>query len=1738
MSYATMEEGGEGVVPEQNVSKAAGEEVELDDEDEDEDIDFNPFLQHSPSPEASSSLSSENEEGLDEDANDQLEGEENGTTWLELGSDVEEDEFADEDEDIDEDENVEDNNEEVGDQPEENQQGLTTGLDREDMDNNALDTCYAEGELPAHECEIGEAIDSNGGDGSGSDESAKKLADRAEEELLGQTMDALPDLKSPRKSIIERQRCQTDNEDVEDAIFKRTRARYSLADLSLDELETFLQESDEDDYFQNVDDEEEYRKFLAAVTGKSEGNDKVAQNKEDEDDDDEDNDADFEIEIEEALESDDETALGKGRKRKHWETFRRPETRKKSRQRTSFQTKDRLLGLAKTPLRPLLPSTTNSQTRSCYTEGKIITSDQTSHDGLQIEKTDLINGFTAHQIGQLHCLIYEHVQLLIQVFSLCVLDPSRQQTAQEARKMLIEFVDKRDEVLSWKKTPFPDFCFHRPYIHPSVSENVQLHPMPMLSDPFIKRIHPLETSEAQNTCQNTKPSRPSNIVTASSLANDVSFPSSYRGITPGNCSENPGIAGGDSVANGMESGWVPTISGPIWSVLDAAPVGLVKDFLTDVATVVQDYRKRHVEFGEYHSQCERGPLFSLPVTDPGLQAQKLARGMASSGTSVVSSSQPQQKKTMAAALVESTKKQSVALVPKDIVKVVQRFYPLLNTALFPHKPPPTATANRVLFTDAEDELLAMGLMAYNNDWKAIQQRFLPCKSMHQIFVRQKNRSSSRAPENSIKAVRRMKASPLTPEEKACIHEGLKVLKSDWIKVWQYCVPYRDPALLPRQWRIAQGIQKSYKTDDATKERRRLYEARRRRLKAAMKEGGAAVDIEVEVQGQQIENDDGEENSADDNAEDAEEAYVHEAFLADWKPSTSGFMATAVPAPRVLDGNGNYFTQANLGAQRGGDYNQTMGELQGHSVSLSLVQSQSLHQTTGRQSSYFERISQLPYTSQASSCMTASLRSTQLASFDYARRHIRAQVNFRRYRTRKKNVIQTVKLAPDLPTLNLPPSVRVIPQSMLTSHQHGSSDRLTFKRSNPLSHAVVMADPQCHLQTSRDGREETIVKPDSSTVAMTTVMATSVVGLDRSLSNDPNIHFGGHHYGKEDSLAGQKSPSIQNQEPAPSPDRQKLAQMEEPKSMEGNDVTNDTDIHMHPLLLQNSSEDSFHYQHNKYGMGAQTPYNIFARNVQHTDFHPLFTNLQRNGTMKHQAAHLPAPLKKGTVLSSIAGDFHPLLQKNLEVHRSSSTVTNARLNQSYHSGATAVSSTQVVPPICISRSEAGPIETQKLNQSNQGDFTSSSPAKVVNEKHLNITYDSRLSVEEGRSKESKVVQGGDSRPLERKKTAVRRKQARDRGVSRKSIFSAERQVSNGTTSNMQGCQIILDEAAPYFNEVESATESGPVIVMEKDSTRSSYEFTTSRQSNKEKEKASVVYLKEDSLPEIVMEQEELSDSEDEIGESVQFECEEMGDSDAEYSVFEQHSDQLDKEEHCIEFEEEEIISEGDETEEECRVENTVSNGIAGDSKDLLSVSAAPFVSKGQNLVRNRSKKFQRQASATDSVGNKSKPKKQKSNQRVGRSHHETVQFGCRRNKRRVKETQETNGICINPVSANVQECNLNAVELPTEGSSHQSPAKHLQKGRNVRCFGQNSQRINAGADSVSNACENQLVSHANGSGLHHSEIGKEGTRARAFDKEDSTFQSAKETDKTTVEAAEVLTVIHYGSTDKEKESQAS
>ena len=122
-------------------------------------------------------------------------------------------------------------------------------------------------------------------------------------------------------------------------------------------------------------------------------------------------------------------------------------------------------------------------------------------------------------------------------------------------------------------------------------------------------------------------------------------------------------------------------------------------------TAVQDHRHCPVKSSS-DAPFEREPLFPLRSFPLYAEANsEVLRGPITSAVNMVSSTPGQQppKKTMAAALVESTKKQSVALVPKEIVKLAQRFFPLFNPSLFPHKPPPAAVVNRVLFTDAEDE---------------------------------------------------------------------------------------------------------------------------------------------------------------------------------------------------------------------------------------------------------------------------------------------------------------------------------------------------------------------------------------------------------------------------------------------------------------------------------------------------------------------------------------------------------------------------------------------------------------------------------------------------------------------------------------------------------------------------------------------------------------------------------------------------------------------------------------------------------------------------------------------------------------------------------------------------------------------------------------------------------------------------------------------------------------------------
>ncbi|KAL2545345.1 uncharacterized protein Fot_14578 [Forsythia ovata] len=875
-----------------NVDRNADESGD-DDDDEEEDVDFNPFLRETHSVEASSSLSSE-VEGLDVDVADSG--------------------------------------------------GNTSAAS---VKNSKAKHANSVQNYPIGDTEFGEEIVMQTVVSSGealakkSDITSATVTER-EPLLISQSDNGFQcDMKNGSSSRTDVNNAADSRKlimdvDPEDAICMRTRARYSLASFTLDELETFLQETDDEDDLQNVDDEKEYRKFLAAVLQgvddslNLKGNENV-------DDEDEENDADFELELEEALESDPD------------EIEERSKTRLNRRQKSYFE-HGKVSGQSNRPLRPLLPFASIGSFPTH--DGKHLLPN-ISPPYMPPVNNGLVNGFTPHQIGQLHCLIHEHVQLLIQIFSICVLEPAKGHIAPELQKLILEMLHKRDEVLAWRRIPHPSFCFFPPYIHPSLPDELPKIFLPQcnneMSDTYDVQRDLLSGS---NTALHSDTNSPSNG-RYKNLPSEQAVCFQTRECTS----------------------WVPYISGLVLSVLDVAPLRLVGNYIDDVSSAVRAYERCQIGVG-FDTRFEREPLF--PLCNFPCTSEPDGQGLIVS--SPASNQMP--KKTMASTLIEKAKNQSVALVPKEIAKLAQRFCPLFNPVLYPHKPPPAPLTSRVLFTDSEDELLALGLMEYNTDWKAIQQRFLPCKSKHQIFIRQKNRASSKAPENPIKAVRRIKNSPLTSEEIARIEVGLKKCKLDWISIWRFLVPYRDPSLLPRQWRIALGTQKSYKSDANKKAKRRLYESKRRASKPSVSTRHSSSGKEDCSTDNAIE----EGNNADNCMDWEDEAYVHEAFLADWRPDNSNISSKCPTRLPSLEGSQVREEMDNSG---GGDI-------------------------------------------QTQSC----------TKFSSASRCSGSQVVLRPYRARRANNARLVKLAPDLPPVNLPPSVRIMSQSAFKCSQAGASTKIS------------------------------------------------------------------------------------------------------------------------------------------------------------------------------------------------------------------------------------------------------------------------------------------------------------------------------------------------------------------------------------------------------------------------------------------------------------------------------------------------------------------------------------------------------------------------------------------------------------------------------------------------------------------------------------------------------------------------
>ncbi|KAF9672065.1 hypothetical protein SADUNF_Sadunf11G0001800 [Salix dunnii] len=1261
---------------------------ENEEDDEEEDMDFNPFLKGTPSPEASSSLSSE------------LEGLEEGVKEVRSG---------------------EVRNYDVGDV------------------NHGEEVVVASG-VEVRSVKEGES----GGDRRGK---RRKLGfgSNVEDGNEGEKESGVSEVG-------------LDVDDDEDAICKRTRARYSLASFTLDELEMFLQESDDEDDLPNVDDEVEYRKFLAAVLLGGDGDGQANEDNENVEDDDEDNDADFEIELEELLDSDvDNGARDEGQRVEYGRGGRRPETRQKKRQKTSAQYKKKLLEQSKRPLLPLLPVLPNGFAPPFHAVNeKALAPKPALSYASSAEDSGIINGFTPQQINQLHCLIHEHIQLLIQVFSLCILDSSRQHLASQVQGLIFEMLHKRDNVIACKRVPYPGNCFRPPYMCSSVADE-------------LLNIRPAQ-------CIYESPPVPNLQMSASQT---ISLPQRRDEHACNQQMSSSQIAG---------SSWSPYINGPIVSILDVAPLNLVGRYMDDVYNAVREHRQRFLNSSS-ETWNEKEPLFYLPHSLLLGEANEVLTGNVPLAANRVTSSTGQQatKKTLAASIVESTKKQSVALVPKDISKLAQRFFPLFNPVLFPHKPPPAAVANRVLFTDSEDELLALGIMEYNTDWKAIQQRFLPCKSKHQIFVRQKNRCSSKAPENPIKAVRRMKTSPLTAEETERIQEGLRVYKLDWLSVWKFVVPHRDPSLLPRQLRIALGTQKSYKQDAAKKEKRRISEAKKRSRTTELANWKQTSDKEDN----QAERTGGGNSSGDDCVDNVNEAYVHQAFLSDWRPVASGLISSDTISRE--DQN----TREHPNNCRPGEAQLWINNMNGLSYGSS---------------SY-----QYPFTHAKPS------PNTRLPNYQISNMSVsisKPQIHLRPYRSRKTDGVRLVRLAPDLPPVNLPRSVRIISQSAFERNQCGSS----IKVSTLGSRACDAGKNNIAAQLPNVGN----------------LRIPSSVDSRRDKTNQAADHVTDSH--------PEESAVVHN------------ACIAEERGT-------DSDLQIHPLLFQAPEGACLPYFPLSCYSGSSSSFSFFSGNQPQLNLSLFHNPLQAN----HVDGFNKSLKSKDSTSASCSIDFHPLLQRtdgdnnNLVMPCSNSNQFVCSSGESAqfqnHFGVVQNKSFVNHTPIAVDPKHSS--SNEKANDLDLDIHLSSNSAKEISERSRDV--------------------GANNQP-------------RSTVSEAKSGRRMETCKINSTHEQHNGhCPMV-------HSNLVSGADASPV------------------QSNNAST-CNMDDVGDQSHPEIVMEQEELSDSDEEIEENVEFECEEMADSDGEEGAgCEPVAEVEDKDAHS--FAMEEVTNAEDYGDQQCKLRSPV------------------------------------------------------------------------------------------------------------------------------------------------------------------------------------------------------------------------
>lgn len=495
------------------------------------------------------------------------------------------------------------------------------------------------------------------------------------------------------------------------------------------------------------------------------------------------------------------------------------------------------------------------------------------------------------------------------------------------------------------------------------------------------------------------------------------------------------------------------------------------------------------------------------------------------------------------------------------------------------------------------------------------------------------------------------------------------------------------------------------------------------------------------------------NSRCGNVDNDGTPFVNEAFVADWRPGTSSGLSCS----NLTDGNlpSDILPQKDIQSREQSNKSES-GDMQ--------IQKKNVHWFSSG-SKYSEPPSSI---STSTRHVTSNTNAQNLGVSDVKANASNSPIYSRNYRARKCNSSHLVKLAPDLPPVNLPPSVRVVPQSFFKGSMFGAPGKAFVAKSSNDKEISQVAD----TVGGRLNKSNPLNDTNNSIPLMEDAYKLNVE--ECRANND--------------------------------------------KSTEGERGT-DSDLHMHPLLFRASDDGSVPYYRLNCSSGSSDSFSFFSGNQPQLNL-SLFYNPQPEYHIGFEKL-----LKSKKFTSSSRGiDFHPLLQRTDDINQ---------VNMAAHLDAFVSCSGGRSPN---AHDIFGALQNQP--SVSNGKFTRGTEPT----KHGDKTYGLDLEMHLSSTSNKETVPGN-------------------------RVFTAHDQLKSTADArnsealeNLHNSHLHVETCQRTNDKGSLVSDAHPLVLLSVDNSSDDVD--------------------EHSHPGIIMEQEELSDTDEEVEENVEFECEEMADSEGE------------------------------------------------------------------------------------------------------------------------------------------------------------------------------------------------------------------------------------------------------------------